>query len=49
VRSLGLDLGGTNIKLAIVDSGEIVERGEAPTLSGDGVDAVLARDRKSVV
>jgi glucokinase len=43
VRSLGLDVGGTNIKLAIVDEGRVVERGEEPTLSGDGVDAVLAR------
>jgi glucokinase len=43
VRSLGLDLGGTNIKLVIVDGGEVVQRVEAPTLSGDGVDVVLAR------
>jgi len=43
MRSLGLDLGGTNIKMAIVDEGEVVQRDEAPTRSGDGVDAVLAR------
>lgn len=44
VRQLGLDLGGTNIKLAVVEDGRIVEQGEAPTLSEDGgVAAVLER------
>jgi glucokinase len=43
VRSLGLDLGGTNIKLAIVADGELVERSEVPTLSADGAEAVLGR------
>jgi glucokinase len=43
VRSLGLDLGGTNIKLAILEDERVVERDEAPTNSAQGVDAVLAR------
>jgi glucokinase len=43
VTSLGLDLGGTNIKLAILEEGRVVERAEAPTLSAEGVDAVLDR------
>jgi glucokinase len=43
VRRLGLDLGGTNIKLAVVD-GDVVSRDEAPTLSEDGgPEAVLRR------
>jgi glucokinase len=43
VRSLGLDLGGTNIKLAVLEDGRVVERGEAPTLSDDGAESVLER------
>jgi glucokinase len=44
VRTLGLDVGGTNIKLALLEDGELVERGEAPTLSEDGgPPAVLER------
>ena len=43
MRSLGLDLGGTNVKLAILEDGRLVERADAPTQSADGVDAVLGR------
>jgi glucokinase len=44
VRALGLDLGGTNIKLALFEDGALVERAEAPTLSEvGGPDAVLLR------
>jgi glucokinase len=43
VRSLGLDVGGTNIKLALLEGGEVVERAEAPTLSEQGPEAVLLR------
>jgi glucokinase len=44
VRALGLDLGGTNIKLALLEDGKLVERGEAPTLSEvGGPSAVLDR------
>jgi glucokinase len=41
MRSLGLDLGGTNIKLALLEDGAVVARDETPT--GAGVDAVLDR------
>jgi glucokinase len=41
MRQLGLDLGGTNIKLAVVDDGAVVRRDEVRT--GAGVDAVLDR------
>jgi len=43
MRSLGLDLGGTNIKLVVLEAGQVAERLEAPTRSEDGVDAVLER------
>jgi len=43
VRSLGLDLGGTNIKLVVVEDGRVVDRAEAPTLSEEGAAAVLER------
>ena len=43
MRSLGLDLGGTNIKVAILEDGRVAERAEAPTRSADGMDAVLGR------
>jgi len=43
VRSLGLDLGGTNIKLVVLEAGHVAERREAPTRSEDGVEAVLER------
>ena len=41
MRHLGLDLGGTNIKLALLEDGAVVERAE--TRTGSGVDAVLDR------
>jgi glucokinase len=41
MRSLGLDLGGTNIKLALLEDGAVVAREEART--GSGVDEVLDR------
>lgn len=41
MRSLGLDLGGTNIKLALLEDGELVAQDETPT--GDGVAAILDR------
>jgi glucokinase len=43
VRALGLDLGGTHVKLALLDEGRVVEQRQAPTLSEDGPDAVLRR------
>jgi glucokinase len=43
VRSLGLDLGGTNVKLAVLEDRRLVEVRQAPTDAGDGVDAVLGR------
>jgi len=36
MRALGLDLGGTNIKLALLEDGRLVDQGEAPTRSEDG-------------
>jgi glucokinase len=41
VRALGLDLGGTNIKLALLEDGELVERRDAPTLSEVGGPAAV--------
>jgi glucokinase len=41
MRSLGLDLGGTNIKLALLEDGAVVAREEART--GSGVEEVLDR------
>ena len=44
MRALGLDVGGTKIKLALLEDGELVERREAPTLSEvGGPAAVLER------
>jgi len=44
MRALGLDLGGTNIKLALLEDGVLVEQREAATRSDDGGPAaVLAR------
>ena len=44
MRRLGLDVGGTNIKLAVLEDDAVVETRRAPTLSEDaGPDAVLAR------
>jgi glucokinase len=44
VRALGLDLGGTNVKLALLEDAELAATDQAPTLSEDGGPAaVLAR------
>jgi glucokinase len=44
MRRLGLDVGGTNIKLALLDDERVVVTDQAPTLSEDGdPDAVLGR------
>lgn len=42
---VGCDLGGTNIKVGVVDieTGKIVEEQSAPTLAREGHDAVMAR------
>lgn len=41
MRALGLDVGGTHIKLALLDDGELVERADAPTLSEVGGPAAV--------
>jgi glucokinase len=41
MRSLGLDLGGTNIKLALLENGVLIEQAEAPTSSEDGGPAAV--------
>jgi glucokinase len=41
MRALGLDLGGTNIKLALLEDGVLVEQREAPTRSEDGGPAAV--------
>ena len=41
MRALGLDLGGTKIKLAVLEDGRLVEQREAPTLSEDGGPAAV--------
>jgi glucokinase len=43
VRRLGLDVGGTNIKLVVLEGDRVVERRSEPTSSEDGVLAVLER------
>jgi glucokinase len=43
MRLVGVDLGGTNAKLAVVEDGRVVETGQVATRSEDGPDAVLAR------
>lgn len=43
MTSLGLDVGGTNVKLVVLDDGKVVERREAPTLSEQGPERTLAR------
>jgi glucokinase len=43
VKSLGLDLGATDVKLAVLDGEQVVATGTAPTRSEEGPDAVLAR------
>ena len=41
MRALGLDLGGTNIKLALLDDGRLVDQRETPTRSEDGGPAAV--------
>ena len=43
MRHVGLDVGGTNIKVVVLEGGEVVERGSEPTRSEDGPDAVIDR------
>ena len=43
MRILGLDLGGTDVKLAVLEDDEVVETASIQTRSEDGLDAVLAR------
>jgi glucokinase len=43
VRRLGLDLGGTDIKLALLEDDVVVGTATAPTRSEDGPEAVLRR------
>jgi predicted NBD/HSP70 family sugar kinase len=43
VKSLGLDLGGTNIKRVLLEGERIVERDSLPTRSEEGPAGVLAR------
>ncbi len=41
---VGVDLGGTNLKLALIDgAGRIIERSTVPTLAQEGHEAVLGR------
>jgi len=43
-RYIGVDLGGTNIKIGVVDSsGNLLYKMERPTLAEEGTDAVIAR------
>lgn len=43
MRLVGVDLGGTNAKLAVVEDGRVVGTGQVATRSEDGPEAVLAR------
>ena len=43
MRQLGLDLGGTNIKLVVLEGDQVVERRSEPTRSEEGPAAVLER------
>jgi glucokinase len=43
MRSLGLDLGGTNIKWVVLENGEVTAGGEVETRADDGPDAVVRR------
>ena len=48
--AIGIDLGGTNLKLALLDEQDrIIERISLPTSGGDGHDAVIARMIDGVV
>jgi glucokinase len=42
-RRIGLDVGGTNIKLVVLEGDEVVDRASEPTRSEDGPEAVLDR------
>jgi glucokinase len=42
-RRIGLDVGGTNIKLVVLEGEEVVERASEPTRSEEGPPAVLER------
>jgi glucokinase len=43
VRSLGLDLGGTNIKWVVLEEGSVAASGEVETRAAEGPDAVIGR------
>jgi glucokinase len=43
MRSIGLDLGGTNIKVAVVDGSNIIHTDQVPTHSNEGPHAVVRR------
>ncbi len=43
MRHVGLDVGGTNIKLVVLEGDEVVEQGSEPTRSEEGPEAVLGR------
>jgi len=42
-RRVGLDVGGTNVKLVVLDGDEVVDRATEPTHSERGPEAVLDR------
>lgn len=42
-RRVGLDVGGTNVKLVVLDDDEVVDRATEPTASENGPEAVLDR------
>ncbi len=42
-RRVGLDVGGTNVKLVVLDGDEVVDRATEPTASEKGPEAVLDR------
>jgi predicted NBD/HSP70 family sugar kinase len=42
-RSVGLDLGATDVKLVVLEGDRVIATDTAPTRSEDGPDAVLAR------
>ena len=40
---LGVDLGGTGIKVGLVENGRILKKGSCPTGAADGAEAVIDR------
>ncbi|HZW39583.1 MAG TPA: ROK family protein [Ignavibacteriaceae bacterium] len=47
--AIGVDLGGTNIKVGIVsEAGEIVEKASVPTLAEDGPEIVISQIKKGI-